>query len=71
MPNTIVDLTNTIFPNDRTDLRRFIIECFLNEPPGQGTEIIRRSIGIILKNLQMIEYYILIDLHIKTKVWIF
>ncbi len=36
MPETTVDLTNTKFPNNRTDLRRFIIECFLNEPPGTG-----------------------------------
>ena len=36
MPNTPVDLTNTIFPNNRTDLRRFIIEYFLKEAPGTG-----------------------------------
>lgn len=36
MLNTPVDLTNIIFPNNRTDLRRFIIEYFLKEAPGTG-----------------------------------
>lgn len=36
MPNTTVDLTNTIFPNNRADLRKFIIKYFLKEVPGTG-----------------------------------
>lgn len=37
MPNKTIDLTSERFPNNRAELRKRIIELFLQENPGTGT----------------------------------
>lgn len=53
MPNTTIDLTNEQFPNNRAELRKRIVELFLQENPGTGTGDLMQKYRYNIRNFSL------------------
>ena len=53
MPNTTIDLTNEQFPNNRAELRKRIVELFLQENPGTGTRELMQKYRYNIKKFSL------------------